>query len=91
MTTNQKPLRRLSKAVLFHYFEDKRVEGPSPDLYGDCTGLRGDCTDLEGNCSGLEGNCTGLRGDCTDLEGNLSDIPMSARPCNLSDWVEAGA
>ena len=77
MTTNQKPLRRLSKAVLFHYFEDKRVEGPSPDLHG--------------NCSGLRGYCTGLRGDCSGLRGNLSDIPMSARPCNLSDWVEAGA
>ena len=76
MTTNQKPLRR-SKAALFHIVDGKRVEGPSPQMSGDCTDLSGDCTYLRGYCSGLR--------------GNLSDIPMSARPCNLSDWVEAGA
>ena len=78
--TIKKPLRRAAGS-LFHYSRGKRVDGSHDRLWGDCTGLWGDCT-------GLTGGCTGLTGDCTGLTGNLSEIPISQRPCDVSEWVQ---
>lgn len=61
-----------------HYFEDgKRVEGPNPDL-------RGDCSDLWGNCTGLRGDCTGLRGDLDDAELTAEERKKGV---NIADLV----
>lgn len=75
-----KPLKRI-KNSLYHYKNGDRVHGPHAELSGDCSGMWG-------NCSELSGDCSGLRGDCSGLGGNLDEIPDSARPGDISDWVE---
>jgi hypothetical protein len=29
-----------------------------------------------------------ITGDVTDLWGDMDEIPDSARPCDISDWIE---
>jgi len=88
-----KPLMRVNSQLTG--WHDGLTGTPHPDLRGDCSNLRGECsnlrgncTNLRGNCSGLSGECTHLRGECSDLLGDLDQIPLAARPCDLSDWVE---
>lgn len=71
---------------LFYYSDGKRVEGPNPNmsgdctgLWGNCTGLWGDCTRLWGYCSGLSGCCGGLWGYCSGLEGNLDAAQLTEK------------
>jgi hypothetical protein len=89
-----KPLTRTPQKI-YHYVDGAKVDGAHvcitgdvTDLWGDVSGLRGDVTDLWGYVSGLRGNVTGLRGDVTGLRGDMGQIPDSARPCDISDWIE---
>ena len=70
-----KPLKRV-KEDLYHYENGKRIEGFSPYL--------------DGNCSGLKGNCSGLKGDCSGLRGDLDKITDNKRKENsdISFYVE---
>ena len=43
---------------------------------------------LVGKHAGLSGDYSGLCGDCTGLSGNCNDVPMSVRPCELSEHAE---
>ena len=86
----KKMLTRLGDRGLYHYAEEKRVEGACfgmrgncSRLLGNCTGLRGDCTGLLGDCSGLSGDCSGLSGDCSRLSGDLD-------ACEITDAERKG-
>ena len=84
-----KPLTRINPSGL--YWIDAagtKHKGDCSGLSGNCSGLSGDCSGLSGNCSGLWGNCSGLSGNCSGLWGDCSGIPLSARPCGLTDWIE---
>ncbi len=60
--------KNLTKTVpLYHIVGGKRINGPNPNMRGDCSGLRGYCSDLYGDCSGLRGDCSDLYGDCSGL------------------------
>ncbi len=74
-----KPLMRVNSQLTG--WHDGLTGTPHPDL-------RGDCSNLRGECSSIWGNCSNLRGYCSDLLGDLDQIPLAARPCDLSDWVE---
>ena len=68
-----KPLTRTPQKI-YHYVDGAKVDGAHV-----C--ITGDVTDLWGDVSGLRGDVTGLRGD-------MGQIPDSARPCDISDWIE---
>ena len=38
----------------YYRHSGKIIEGPNPNLKGNCTGLKGDCTGLRGDCAGLK-------------------------------------
>lgn len=65
-------LERIKPAGLYHYDDNRIIEGANPDMSGDC--------------SGLTGNCSGIWGNCSKLSGDLNDI--LERPAKLSDYVE---
>jgi hypothetical protein len=65
----------------YHYVDGVKTGGAHTGLRGDVSGLRGNVSDLQGDVTGLSGNVTGLR-------GNMDEIPYSARPCDISDWIE---
>ena len=45
-----------TKNKLYHFENDKKVDGANKDMNGNCTGLRGDCTGLSGSCTGIIGD-----------------------------------
>lgn len=75
-----KPLTRIEYTT-YQYVDSVKVDGAHERLHGNVTGLHG-------NVTGLRGDVTGLYGNVTDFQGNVDKIPYSARPCNISDWVE---
>lgn len=68
-----KPLTRIENTI-YHYVAGVKMSGMPDGLSGYVTGLHGDVT--------------GLRGYVTCFQGNVDEIPYSARPCNISDWIE---
>jgi len=75
-----KPLTRTTQKI-YHYDDGAKVDGAHNRLTGDVSDLWGDVTNLTGNVTNLRGNVNGLRGD-------VDEIPDSARPCDISDWIE---
>ena len=71
--------KALQKRVfeLYHYADEKRIEGKNPSLSGNCSWLTGNCTELSGDCTELSGNCSRLRGDCSGLTGNIDNCKIS--------------
>ena len=82
-----KPLTRTPQKI-YHYVDGAKVDGAHVCITGDVTDLWGDVSGLRGNVTGLWGNVSGLRGDVTGLRGDMGQIPDSARPCDISDWIE---
>jgi hypothetical protein len=82
-----KPLKIITRN-LYHFADGKKVDGPNPKMWGNCSGLSGDCSGLSGDCSDLRGDGSGLWGNCSGLWGNCSEIPQSARPANIRDFAE---
>jgi hypothetical protein len=90
-----KPLQRISHTIWYFDANGKRIEGAHPNICGDVSDIYGNVSWLLGNVSGiwgdvsdLRGDVTWLRGDVSGLRGNCDLIPMSARPCNVADWIE---
>jgi uncharacterized protein YjbJ (UPF0337 family) len=75
-----KPLTRTPQKI-YHYVDGVKVDGAHDRITGDVTYLWGNITDLRGDVTDLWGDVTGLR-------GNMDEIPYSARPCDISNWVE---
>ncbi len=46
-------LRRIENK-LWHFGDGDRIDGPNPDMSGNCSGLRGDCTGLQGDLDDCE-------------------------------------
>ena len=72
-----KCLKKVVSDNLYHFVEGKKVEGKTPTMRGEC--------------SGLYGECSGLIGCCTYLFGDLDKITADERKefPEIELWVEA--
>ena len=79
-----KCLKKVGSNNLYHLVEGEKVNGKTPTMRGECSGLYGEC-------SGLYGECSGLIGCCTYLFGDLDKITADERKefPEIELWVEA--
>jgi uncharacterized protein YjbJ (UPF0337 family) len=82
-----KPLTRTPQKI-YHYDDGAKVDGAHDRITGNVTDLQGNVTDLQGDVTDLQGDVTNLWGCVSGLRGDVDEIPDSARPCDISDWIE---
>lgn len=82
----KKALTRSRLQSELYYFRDGTyIDGPNPNMRGNCSGLYGDCSGLFGNCTGLSGDCTGLVGDLDECEISYEE---RERGINIKDLID---
>ena len=74
------PLKRI-KRELYHYVDGERVLGTHSKITGDVSEICGNVTDIIGDVSEIWGNVSNVCGNC-------DEIPLSARPCDINNFVE---
>jgi len=53
---------------IYHYVDNKKVEGIHLDISGDVSGISGDVSGIRGDVTGIYGNVSGISGDVDNCE-----------------------